>query len=183
MGCALRCARRASGDTVTIPQLKCSGVTMEWRHEPGTSDHREKTDDAKRLEPAGACSVHYSAELIASWARSDVRDVNRWNSARKSLSTYVTTTGAGEAAFFDVGDDGYIDMMFVAPKFGRRGVADALLAYFRDDAVGAGVCELYTNASITARPFFEKHGFAVVAGQHPITLGEEIPNYKMMLRL
>jgi hypothetical protein len=70
-------------------------------------------------------SVHYSAEQIAAWARPDGRDVNQWNSARKSLNTYVATIGAEVAGFSDVGDDGYIDMMFVAPKFGRRGVAGA----------------------------------------------------------
>ncbi|WP_284981191.1 GNAT family N-acetyltransferase [Arthrobacter sp. efr-133-TYG-118] len=128
-------------------------------------------------------SVHYSAQQISAWARADGRDVNQWNSARKSLNTYVATIGDEVVAFSDVGEDGYIDMMFVAPKFGRRGVAGDLLAHLRDIAVGVGVSELYTNASITARPFFEKHGFAVVAEQHPITLGVEMTNYKMMLRL
>jgi putative acetyltransferase len=128
-------------------------------------------------------SVHYSAEQIAAWARPDERDVNQWNSARKSLNTYVATIGAEVAGFSDVGDDGYIDMMFVAPKFGRRGVAGALLAQLHDIAVGAGASELYTSASITARPFFEQQGFAVVAEQNPITLGVEMTNYKMMLHL
>jgi putative acetyltransferase len=128
-------------------------------------------------------SVHYSAEQIAVWARPDERDVNQWNSARKSLNTYVATIGAEVAGFSDVGDDGYIDMMFVAPKFGRRGVAGALLAHLHGIAVGASASELYTKASITARPFFEQHGFAVVAEQHPITFGVEMTNYKMMLPL
>ena len=128
-------------------------------------------------------SLHYSAEQIAAWARPDERDVNKWNSARKSLNSYVATIGAEVAGFADVGDDGYIDMMFVAPKFGRRGVASALLAHLHHIAVGVGASELYTNASITARPFFEKHGFTVVAEQHPVTLGVEMTNYRMMLRL
>jgi putative acetyltransferase len=128
-------------------------------------------------------SVHYSAEQIAAWARPDERDLNQWNSARKSANTYVATIGAEVAGFSDVGDDGYIDMMFVAPKFGRRGVAGALLAHLHGIAVRAGASMLYTNASITARPFFEQYGFAVVAEQHPITLCVEMTNYKMMLPL
>lgn len=132
---------------------------------------------------AETASVHYSAEQIAAWARPDERDVNQWNSARKSLNTYVATIEAEVAGFSDVGDGGYIDMMFVAPKFGRRGVASALLAHLHDIAVGAGASELHTNASITARPFFEQHGFAVVGEQHPVMLGVEMTNYKMMLPL
>lgn len=128
-------------------------------------------------------SVHYSAEQIAAWARPDKRDLNVWNSARTSRNTYVATIGAEVAGFSDVGVDGYIDMMFVAPEFGRRGVAGALLAHLHDVAVGAGASELSTNASITARPFFEQHGFAVIAEQHPITLGVEMTNYKMTFPL
>ena len=87
-------------------------------------------------------SVHYSAEQIAVWARPDERYVNQWNSARKSANTYVATIGAEVAGFSDVGDDGYIDMMFVAPKFGRRGVAVALLSHFHRIAVGDSASEL-----------------------------------------
>jgi putative acetyltransferase len=128
-------------------------------------------------------SVHYSAEQIAAWARPDERDMDQWNSARKSLNTYVATIGPEVAGFSDVGDDGYIDMMFVAPRFGRRGVASALLAHLHDIAVGASASELYTNASITARPFFERHGFTVVTEQHPVIHGVEMANYRMTLPL
>ena len=128
-------------------------------------------------------AVHYSAEQIAAWARPAERDVNQWNLARTSLNTYVATIGLEVAGFADLEDDGYIDMMFVAPKFGRRGVAGALLTHLHGIALMAGTSELYTNASITARPFFEQHGFTVVAKQHPVTLGVEMTNYKMTLPL
>ncbi|GAA1495826.1 GNAT family N-acetyltransferase [Paeniglutamicibacter kerguelensis] len=128
-------------------------------------------------------SAHYSAEQIAAWARADERDAIQWNTARKSLNTYVAAIGAEVAGFSDVEADGYIDMMFVAPKFGRRGVAGALLAHLRAIAVGTSASELYANASITARPFFERHGFAVVAEQHPVSRGVEMTNYRMLLPL
>jgi putative acetyltransferase len=128
-------------------------------------------------------SAHYSAEQIAAWARPAERDVNQWNFARKSLNTYVATIGSEVAGFADVGSEGYIDMMFVAPKFGRRGVASALLAHLQCIAAGVGASELYTNASLTARPFFEQHGFTVVAEPHPVPLGVEMTNYKMTLPL
>jgi putative acetyltransferase len=128
-------------------------------------------------------SAHYSAEQIAAWARPDARDIGQWNSARMVLNTYVATIGGEVAGFSDVADDGYIDMMFVAPTFGRRGVAGALLAHLHNIAAGAGASELSTSASITARPFFAQHGFTAVAEQHPITLGVEMTNYRMVLAL
>jgi putative acetyltransferase len=125
-------------------------------------------------------ALDYSAEQIAAWARPDERDVNQWNSARKASNTYVATIGAEIAGFSDVRDDGYIDMMFVAPKFGRCGVASALLSHLHAIAALRGATELHTNASITARPFFEQHGFTVAGEQHPILLGVEMTNFKMM---
>ena len=63
-------------------------------------------------------------------------------------------------------------------------VAGALLAHLYDIAtIRAGVSELSTNASITARPFFEQHGFTAVAEQHTITVGAEMTNFKMTLPL
>ncbi|WP_251036589.1 GNAT family N-acetyltransferase [Arthrobacter sp. ISL-28] len=100
---------------------------------------------------------------------------------REEVAQYLRGhNGAEVAGFSGVGDDGYIDMMFVAPRFGRCGVAGALLAHLHDIAVAASASELYTNASITARPFFEKHGFTVVTEQHPVIRGMEMANYRMM---
>jgi putative acetyltransferase len=127
-------------------------------------------------------SAHYTAKQIAAWSRPQERNVAAWNSARKS-NTFVVTIGTELAGFSDVSDDGYIEMMFVAPTFGRRGVASALLAHLRRTAEAAGTAELSTDASITARPFFERHGFTVVAEQRPITRGVEMTNYRMTRKI
>ncbi|MBG0741150.1 GNAT family N-acetyltransferase [Paeniglutamicibacter antarcticus] len=74
-------------------------------------------------------------------------------------------------------------MIFVAPMFGRLGAVSALLSYLHERAVADGTAGLSTNASITARPFFERHGFIVVAEQHPITRGVKMINYRMTRRL
>jgi len=126
---------------------------------------------------------HYSPEQIAAWSRPQERDIQQWNAARKSLNTVVATIGGEVAGFSDVNDSGYIDMMFVAPGFGRIGVGSALLSHLRDVAVADGVAALSTNASITARPFFERHGFVVAATQHPTVGGVSMTNYRMTRRL
>ncbi len=127
-------------------------------------------------------AAHYSTEQIAAWSRPEERELGTWNSAR-SRDTFVATISTQLVGFSDVSDDGYIDMMFVAPKFGRRGVASALLAHISGIAKAAGITELSTDASITARPFFERHGFAVVAEQRPITHGIEMINFRMTRKI
>lgn len=36
--------------------------------------------------------------------------------------------------------------------------------------------------SITARPFFEHHGFVAVTEQHPVRAGVELVNWRMVKR-
>lgn len=131
----------------------------------------------------GTASAHYSPEQIAAWSRPEERDISEWNSARKASNTFVAVVDGEIAGFSDVSTSGCIDMMFVAPRFGRRGVATALLSHVHQTAIAAGAHELSTNASITARPFFERRGFAVVAVRHPITRGVKMTNYRMTLQL
>ena len=74
---------------------------------------------------------------------------------------------------------GYIDMMFVDPAVTRRGVATALLGRVPEIAREQGADELTTYASLTARPFFEKHGFVVVEEREPVLRGISLTNFSM----
>ena len=47
----------------------------------------------------------------------------------------------------------------------------------------AQLTELTSDVSITARPFFERHGFNVKAKQHPVMGGVLLTNYKMRKKL
>lgn len=121
----------------------------------------------------------YSPEQITAWSAPNERQLEEWNQGLMARDTIVATIDGDLAGFSDVSDDGYIDMMFVSPQFGRQGVATALLANVEQRGSAAGATEMSTDASITARPFFERHGFRVIAEQHPITRGVIMTNYKM----
>ena len=58
-----------------------------------------------------------------------------------------------------------------------------LLAEVERRAKERTVPALWTNASITARPFFERHGFVVVSEQHPVIRGVPMRNYRMRKEL
>jgi putative acetyltransferase len=78
-----------------------------------------------------------------------------------------------------VSPDGYLDMMFVAPRFLGCGVAWRLVRHAEESARAAAMTELTADVSITARPFFERQGFTVVATQHPVKAGVRITNFRM----
>lgn len=128
-------------------------------------------------------AVDYSPEQILAWARPEGRDLNAWHLATQQRNSYVAIVDGTPAGFSDVDSEGYIDMMFVAPRFNRQGVARQLLARVEAHALQEQLTELTANVSITARPFFERHGFTVEAEQHPVIDGVQLTNYRMRKRL
>ena len=113
----------------------------------------------------------YSLEQVSAWAPDDL-PVLEWNARRLAERTSVAILDDEVAGFISVADD-YVDMLFVHPLFTRRGVAAELLA-------SAGDGPLWTNASITARGFFEQQGFTVEAEQRVELRGQTLTNYRMV---
>ena len=74
-------------------------------------------------------------------------------------------------------------MMFVDPAHQGRGVARMLLAYIETRAQDQGIGRLFTEASITARPFFEKCGFDLIAEQEVLLRGQTFTNFRMVKTL
>ena len=120
----------------------------------------------------------YSPEQIAVWAPEDI-DVESWGRKQITRNGVVAEIDGEVAGFSDVDAQGYIDMMFVAPEYGRMGVASALMAWIVVEASRRGARNLSTNASEAAKDFFEKHGFTV--GEHRSFLrdGVIMTNYAM----
>jgi putative acetyltransferase len=124
-------------------------------------------------------AADYTPEQVAAWAQIDKRDLGGWDRAMLARESYVALIGEDIAGFSDVSVDGYVDMMFVSPRFARRGVARNLLTYLEALAQGNSAKRLSANVSITARPFFEAMGFRVETEQHPVTGGVIMTNFHM----
>lgn len=123
-------------------------------------------------------AADYSSEQIAAWAPTNP-DHGTWLNRRTQLNTVVAVIDDLIMGFTDVSATGFIDMMFVDPAAGRRGIATALLLWAATEAERLGSRSLTTHASITARPFFEAQGFVVDHERHPILRGVAMLNYAM----
>jgi N-acetylglutamate synthase-like GNAT family acetyltransferase len=64
--------------------------------------------------------------------------------------------------FAELEPAGHIDMLYCRADAVRRGVGSALLKTLEDRARSLELTRLFTKASITARPFFARHGFQVM---------------------
>jgi putative acetyltransferase len=122
------------------------------------------------------CAAHYDARQIAAWAQADRAE---WSARRLAKPTWVAVSAGTIAGFADLEWDGHLDMMFVHPAHQRAGVATALLRQIERAAHEQGIARIHTDASITARPFFERHGFRVVSAQSVSVRGQSFANFRM----
>jgi putative acetyltransferase len=120
-------------------------------------------------------SKDYTPAQIDAWATVDRAEWEPW---RLTRPTWIAELGDASAGFADLESDGHLDMMFVHPDYQRIGVATALLESIEAAARQRSILRIFTEASITARPFFERRGFRVIAARDEID-GHVFTNYRM----
>jgi putative acetyltransferase len=123
-------------------------------------------------------SRDYSPAQIAAWASDDI-DTVRWFGRFAGRFVPVAEEDGRLFGFAELESSGHIDRVYVSADHQRRGIGRLLLAAVVAEARRLGLTRLFTEASITARPFFEAHGFAVLAPQVVICRGVEFVNYRM----
>jgi putative acetyltransferase len=122
-------------------------------------------------------SKDYDPAQIEAWAKVD--DPNRWAERRLSKPTWIVQCDGAAIGFADLEPDGHLDMMFVHPGYQGIGAAGLLLAVIEADARRQGLRRIFTEASLTARSFFERRGFAVLASQTVEKRGQRLTNFRM----
>jgi putative acetyltransferase len=93
--------------------------------------------------------------------------------------TLVALIGGGPVGFIAMQDGGLIDQLFVHPAVARTGIASALCEAIEKLAAARGAAKLVTDASDTAKPFFEARGYQA-AHRNTIEIeGEYLGNTRM----
>lgn len=123
----------------------------------------------------------YSEEAIAAWAPVEEKGnlLKAWEHSLVKNKTLVAKTNEQIAGFIDIRSDGYLDRLYVHKDKQRIGIASALLTEIEKWALKEGVSFIWTFSSITARGFFEKHGFEVIGKEDVERKGVSLTRYKM----
>lgn len=123
-------------------------------------------------------SRDYTHEQVMAWAPDNI---DREATASRNLSrpTWVAEIDGVIAGFTDLEPTGHLDRLYVHSDYQRRGVASTLLTTVEAVAKEQHITRLYSEVSITARPFFERCGFRVIASQTVAVRGQEFTNYRM----
>lgn len=116
----------------------------------------------------------YTREQLDAWAPSHA-DKETWHQSLSRNYTIVATDHGHIVGFGDMSSSGYLDHLFVHALFQRRGIATAICS--RLEAACPG--KVSTEASITARPFFEKRGYVVIRKQEVERHGIKLVNFVM----
>lgn len=135
-----------------------------------------------RLSVRKIAAANYSKDQCLAWAPDQI-DRTVWMEKRSNKPTWVAVCNSQIAGFTDLNIDGHIDMLYVHPDFQRQGIASALINKIHEAAKQQNIKRLFTEASITARPVFEKFGFTVIEEQTVHRNGQNFTNYRMEKRL
>lgn len=126
-------------------------------------------------------SRDYSPEQVAAWAPAEI-NADRWATLAARFAV-VAEVGGEPAGFADLEPGGHVDRFFVHADHQGRGVGTGLMRALVEEAERAGTARMFAEVSITARPFFERHGFAVLAEQQVTVRGVALTNFRMERRL
>ena len=106
-------------------------------------------------------------------------DIESWTKSLSSKFTFVAEEGDKIAGFGELEANGHIDCFYCHQDFQRQGVGTQILAQINSKARNLGIKKLFTEASITAKPFFESQGFIVVKKQEVERRGQRFINFAM----
>ena len=117
----------------------------------------------------------YTKEQLAVWANAQI-DRNKWNQSFQKHYSIVAMIDDIIVGFGDIDQTGYLDRLYVHSNYQRKGIATAICneleAVVQEDIV--------TQASLTAKAFFEKRGYVVMKAQEVVREGISLTNYIMI---
>lgn len=128
------------------------------------------------------CRKDYTEEQVKIWS-SSVNKEERWLDVVVNQLVLLAEIDGVLVGFGTLKNYNYIDFFYVHKDFQGMGIARELLNRLLDEATSHGEKLLTSDISLTAKPFFEKHGFKVVAEQENIRGEVILINYKMMKHL
>ena len=127
-------------------------------------------------------AASYGEAQRKSWAPS-VPEIEKWRARLLAMSTFVAEIDAQIAGFMTLEPDGHIDLAFVRADLTGRGVGRKLYTAVLKEALATEMSRLYSEASESARPFFEKQGWTLLETQSVMHNGVGLRNHRIEKRL
>lgn len=144
--------------------------------------------DAPELRQLFYDTVHrvnckdYSAAQLDAWAP-PLHEPNSWQPRFSAQWTFVAEQASKLVGFCELDRDGHIGGFYCHFQHQRQGIGSLLLKHLEVTALCHDMDRLYTEASITAKPFFERYEFQVTKPQTVERHGIILRNFCMEKQL
>ncbi len=126
----------------------------------------------------GLASQHYKQAQLDAWAPATY-NVSRWEEKMQALNPFVIEKENALIAYADLQADGLIDHFFVSAENAKQGVGKWLMQHIISTAKAKDIPKLHAHVSLTAQPFFAKHGFTLIKQQEVIVRNVMLNNALM----
>lgn len=128
-------------------------------------------------------TADYDKNQVDSWARSDISkgDLELWCRSLLDSHSLVMVNSNDEKilGFGNITREGYLDRLYVHKDYNGQGIGTILTNQLETYAIDLGLKEIVTQASITARPFFEKRGYKLIKEQTVERNNQHLTNFLM----
>ncbi|MBD1844593.1 GNAT family N-acetyltransferase [Cyanobacteria bacterium FACHB-63] len=147
-----------------------------------------RTEDAEQIAQLFHDTVRevnvrdYSIAQVQAWSPDDLH-FRDWVAVCSSRFTYVAEEAGLILGFGELEANGHIDCFYCHKDYQRQGIGRAIYQAIEAKARELELDRLFTEASITAKPFFQKVGFTMIAEQQVLRQGETFTNYRMEKKL
>lgn len=144
--------------------------------------------DLVRLSELFTETVHrincqdYAPAQIMAWAPNPP-DLDRWRRRLLSLKTTIATVEQRVVGFCSMEGTNHLELLYVDYAHQGQGVARALVESALREAGRKGESNVFTEASITACPCFERLGFRLIQAQEVLHSGIPFRNFRMAYQL
>ncbi|MHD0318666.1 GNAT family N-acetyltransferase [Fusobacterium sp. THCT1E2] len=123
----------------------------------------------------------YNNKQLSVWAPDNYIE-EKYDIWQKYLSenfTIIAEINGEIAGFGDIEKTGYLNRLFIHKDYQHMGIASAIVKELEEYAEKICICTIITEASITAKPFFEKLGYTLIKEQQVERKGIFLTNYVM----
>ncbi len=124
----------------------------------------------------------YTPTQVEAWAPEN-RDMEKWRKSFDGKNVFIAEEDKKILGFGELEDNGHIDRFYIAANHIGKGVGKRIYDAIEDRAKVLNIPLLFVEASITAKPFFARMGFAVIREQTVTVKGVGMNNFVMEKRL
>ncbi|WP_414468261.1 GNAT family N-acetyltransferase [Methanobacterium sp. ACI-7] len=120
----------------------------------------------------------YDQKQLNIWAPEEI-DISKWKKRISKNYIFTACDNSKIIGFGELSPNSCIDMLYVHKDYVGQEIGKKLLNMIVRKAIELNMNEIFTEASITARPFFEAQGFKVIKKEIKTLNDVEFINFLM----